>query len=197
MNEVMPLLLCCAKVAGFTTLVVMLDTFNTAYLPFAMGMGMQIGTSDPVFMHRRQPNSGGGLTTVTSETHSLFRTLIEQPHNVIFDEGGPLGTGLWENIVRDDIVSGCDDTDSSTVENMLPLSHKPVTRCTALQGVVHCSSSTLCLTGELDTDGILGQDRCATGRALVCMRQLTHVQLTPVHSIQLALHWCSQPRQQA
>ena len=50
-----------AKAAGFTTLVVTLDTFilgwrpqdlATAYLPFAAGVGAQVGTSDPVFMKR-------------------------------------------------------------------------------------------------------------------------------------------------
>ena len=48
-----------AKAAGFTTLVVTLDTFilgwrphdlDTAYLPFAASVGAQVGTSDPVFM---------------------------------------------------------------------------------------------------------------------------------------------------
>ncbi len=48
-----------AKAAGFTALVVTLDTFvvgwrpadlDTAYLPFAAGDGIQVGTSDPVFM---------------------------------------------------------------------------------------------------------------------------------------------------
>ena len=52
MNEVMLSLLRRAKVAGFMVLVVMLDTFDTAYLPFAVGVGVQVGTSDPVFMHR-------------------------------------------------------------------------------------------------------------------------------------------------
>ena len=50
-----------AKAAGFTTLVVTLDTFvlgwrphdlETAYLPFAAAVGAQVGTSDPVFMQR-------------------------------------------------------------------------------------------------------------------------------------------------
>src|SRR6266702_3896558 len=50
-----------AKAAGFTALVVTLDTFllgrrphdpDTAYLPFATGVGVQGGTSDPVFMQR-------------------------------------------------------------------------------------------------------------------------------------------------
>ena len=55
-----------AKAAGFTALIVTLDTFvigwrphdlDTAYLPFAAGVGVQVGTSDPVFMGR-QPNGG-------------------------------------------------------------------------------------------------------------------------------------------
>jgi len=50
-----------AKAAGFTALVVTLDTFllgwrphdlDTTYLPFAAGVGVQVGTSDPVFMQR-------------------------------------------------------------------------------------------------------------------------------------------------
>ncbi|KAH8980564.1 FMN-dependent alpha-hydroxy acid dehydrogenase [Lactarius akahatsu] len=50
-----------AKAAGFTTLVVTLDTtvvgwwpadLNTAYLLFAAGVGIQVGTSDPVFTKR-------------------------------------------------------------------------------------------------------------------------------------------------
>jgi lactate 2-monooxygenase len=48
-----------AKAAGFTTLVVTLDTFllgwrphdlDTTFLPFAMGFGLQVGTSDAVFI---------------------------------------------------------------------------------------------------------------------------------------------------
>ena len=49
-----------AKAAGFTALVVTLDTFilgwrphdldTAASLPFAAGLGAQVGTSDPVFM---------------------------------------------------------------------------------------------------------------------------------------------------
>ena len=63
-----------AKAAGFTALVVTLDTFllgwrphdlDTAYLPFIAGVGVQVGTSDPVFMHRQQPN--GGLAPRTDE----------------------------------------------------------------------------------------------------------------------------------
>jgi lactate 2-monooxygenase len=50
-----------AKESGFTALVVTLDTFligwrphdlDTAYLPFLAGVGIQVGTSDPVFMKR-------------------------------------------------------------------------------------------------------------------------------------------------
>jgi lactate 2-monooxygenase len=50
-----------AKAAGFTALVLTLDTFligwrphdlETAYLPFIAGVGAQVGTSDPVFMQR-------------------------------------------------------------------------------------------------------------------------------------------------
>jgi len=66
MNEVTLLPLCCAKVAGYTALIITLDTFllgwrshnlNTVYLPFAAGVGMQVGMSDLVFMHQ-QVNSG-------------------------------------------------------------------------------------------------------------------------------------------
>ena len=50
-----------AKANGFTALVVTLDTMQlgwrphdlgTAYLPFLYGAGLQVGTSDPVFMKR-------------------------------------------------------------------------------------------------------------------------------------------------
>ncbi|KAI5988368.1 FMN-dependent alpha-hydroxy acid dehydrogenase [Pisolithus albus] len=50
-----------AKANGFTALVITLDTMilgwrphdlETAYLPFAYGVGIQVGTSDPVFMQR-------------------------------------------------------------------------------------------------------------------------------------------------
>ncbi|KAI0049448.1 FMN-dependent alpha-hydroxy acid dehydrogenase [Auriscalpium vulgare] len=50
-----------AKAAGFTALVITLDTMllgwrphdlDTAYLPFGAGVGIQVGTSDPVFMAR-------------------------------------------------------------------------------------------------------------------------------------------------
>lgn len=68
-NEVTLSLLRRAKAAGFTALVVTLDTFllgwrphdlDTAYLPFAAGVGVQVGTSDPVFM-QRQSNDGLAL----------------------------------------------------------------------------------------------------------------------------------------
>ncbi|KAI0298114.1 FMN-dependent alpha-hydroxy acid dehydrogenase [Multifurca ochricompacta] len=60
-NDVTLSILSRAKAAGFTTLVLTLDTFllgwrphdlDTAYLPFAAGVGVQVGTSDPVFMKR-------------------------------------------------------------------------------------------------------------------------------------------------
>ncbi|KAI0298144.1 FMN-dependent dehydrogenase [Multifurca ochricompacta] len=60
-NEVTLSLLSRAKAEGYTALVVTLDTFqigwrphdlDTAYLPFAAGVGVQVGTSDPVFMSR-------------------------------------------------------------------------------------------------------------------------------------------------
>jgi isopentenyl diphosphate isomerase/L-lactate dehydrogenase-like FMN-dependent dehydrogenase len=56
-----------AKASGFTALVVTVDTFkvsfrphdlDTAYLPFVAGVGLQVGTSDPVFMRERM---GGAL----------------------------------------------------------------------------------------------------------------------------------------
>jgi isopentenyl diphosphate isomerase/L-lactate dehydrogenase-like FMN-dependent dehydrogenase len=59
-----------AKAAGFTALVVTLDTFtlgwrprdlDTAYLPFLAGVGVQVGTSDPVFMQRMRSEDGGSL----------------------------------------------------------------------------------------------------------------------------------------
>jgi lactate 2-monooxygenase len=57
-----------AKGSGFTALVVTLDTFllgwrphdlDTAYLPFIAGVGIQVGTSDPVFMRRMGSRYGG------------------------------------------------------------------------------------------------------------------------------------------
>ncbi|KAH9033599.1 FMN-dependent alpha-hydroxy acid dehydrogenase [Lactarius pseudohatsudake] len=60
-NDVTLSILGRAKAAGFTALVVTLDTtvvgwrpddLNTAYLPFAAGVGIQVGTSDSVFMKR-------------------------------------------------------------------------------------------------------------------------------------------------
>ena len=60
------------KAAGFTALVVTVDTFalgwrphdlDTAYLPFVAGVGVQVGTSDPVFMRQMgdDDGTGGGL----------------------------------------------------------------------------------------------------------------------------------------
>jgi len=60
-NEVMLSILSRAKAAGFTVLVITLDTFSIgwrphnldiAYRPFTAGVGAQVGTSDPVFMQR-------------------------------------------------------------------------------------------------------------------------------------------------
>jgi lactate 2-monooxygenase len=60
-NDVTLSILGRVKAAGFTTLVITLDTFligwrphdlETAYLPFAAAVGAQVGTSDPVFMKR-------------------------------------------------------------------------------------------------------------------------------------------------
>lgn len=61
-----------AKAAGFTALFVTLDTFmlgwrphdlDTAYLPFVAGVGVQIATSDPVFMK----SQAGGLAPRADE----------------------------------------------------------------------------------------------------------------------------------
>ncbi len=41
---------------------------DTAYLPFAAGVGVQVGMSDPVFMHRQ---ANGGLTPRIDE-HTTF-----------------------------------------------------------------------------------------------------------------------------
>jgi lactate 2-monooxygenase len=60
-NEVTLSVLRRAKQSGFTALVVTLDTFllgyrphdlDTTYLPFLAGVGVQVGTSDPVFMQQ-------------------------------------------------------------------------------------------------------------------------------------------------
>ncbi|KAF8262090.1 FMN-dependent alpha-hydroxy acid dehydrogenase [Lactarius quietus] len=60
-NDVTLSILGRAKAAGFTALVVTLDSFSigwrphdlkTAYLPFGAGVGVQVGSSDPVFMQR-------------------------------------------------------------------------------------------------------------------------------------------------
>jgi isopentenyl diphosphate isomerase/L-lactate dehydrogenase-like FMN-dependent dehydrogenase len=58
------------KATGFTALVVTVDTFalgwrphdlDTAYLPFIAGVGVQVGTSDPVFMRQMGDGGGSGL----------------------------------------------------------------------------------------------------------------------------------------
>lgn len=73
-NEVTLSLLNRAKANGFKALVVTLDTMTigwrphdlaTAYMPFAHGVGIQVGTSDPVFMARH------GLEPVQGE-HPAF-----------------------------------------------------------------------------------------------------------------------------
>jgi len=60
-SEITVSLLKRAKASGFTALVITLDTMTigwrphdleTAYLPFLYGVGIQVGTSDPVFMKR-------------------------------------------------------------------------------------------------------------------------------------------------
>lgn len=62
-----------AKANGFTALVITLDTMTigwrphdieTAYLPFAYGVGIQVGTSDPVFMKRFGLEPRQGESTV-------------------------------------------------------------------------------------------------------------------------------------
>ncbi|KAJ7258761.1 oxidoreductase [Mycena haematopus] len=65
-NDVILSILSRAKASGFTALVVTLDTMllgwrphdlETSYIPFGHGVGVQVGTSDPVFMARfgREP----------------------------------------------------------------------------------------------------------------------------------------------
>ncbi|KAK7444335.1 hypothetical protein VKT23_015347 [Stygiomarasmius scandens] len=65
-NEVTSSLLSRARASGYTTLVITLDTMSLgwrphdlerSYLPFGLGVGIEIGRSDPVFMslHNRQP----------------------------------------------------------------------------------------------------------------------------------------------
>ncbi|KAJ6554963.1 oxidoreductase [Mycena vulgaris] len=65
-HEVLLSILSRAKASGFTALVVTLDTMllgwrphdlATSYIPFGHGVGIQVGTSDPVFMKRmgREP----------------------------------------------------------------------------------------------------------------------------------------------
>lgn len=60
-----------AKAAGYTTLVVTLDTFvlawrardlDSSYLPFLFGEGTQIGFSDPVFNRRFEAEPKGSVT---------------------------------------------------------------------------------------------------------------------------------------
>ncbi|EIM86179.1 FMN-dependent alpha-hydroxy acid dehydrogenase [Stereum hirsutum FP-91666 SS1] len=75
-DEITLSLLSRVKKAGFTALVVTLDTMllgwrphdlDTAYLPFAHGVGIQVGTSDPVFMKKM------GLEARTGESaHCAF-----------------------------------------------------------------------------------------------------------------------------
>ncbi|KAJ7648552.1 FMN-dependent dehydrogenase [Mycena rosella] len=68
-KEVLLSILSRAKASGFTALVVTLDTMllgwrphdlKTSYIPFGHGVGVQVGTSDPVFMKRlgREPIIG-------------------------------------------------------------------------------------------------------------------------------------------
>jgi len=78
MNKVMLLLLRHAKVVGFTVLVIMLNTFllgwcphnlDMAYLPFAAGIGVQVSTSDPVFMGQQMD----GSLALHLDKHPAFR----------------------------------------------------------------------------------------------------------------------------
>ena len=85
MNEVTLLILRCAisaKESGFTALVVTLDTFllswhlhdlNTAYLPFIAGTGIQVGTSDPIFMQWM----AGHPSTARPDEHPAFLLDLE------------------------------------------------------------------------------------------------------------------------
>ncbi|KAJ7505860.1 oxidoreductase [Mycena galericulata] len=68
-HDVLLSILSRAKASGFTALVVTLDTMllgwrphdlETSYIPFGHGLGVQVGTSDPVFMRRfgREPIVG-------------------------------------------------------------------------------------------------------------------------------------------
>ncbi|KIK79244.1 hypothetical protein PAXRUDRAFT_834201 [Paxillus rubicundulus Ve08.2h10] len=72
-SEVTLSLLNRAKANGFTALVITLDTMllgwrphdiDTAYLPFAYGVGIQVGTSDPVFMKRHNLERRRGESTI-------------------------------------------------------------------------------------------------------------------------------------
>ncbi|KAF9233239.1 FMN-dependent alpha-hydroxy acid dehydrogenase [Melanogaster broomeanus] len=71
-SEVTLSLLRRAKANGFTALVITLDTsilgwrphdLETAYIPFAYGVGIQVGTSDPEFMKRFDLEPRRGETT--------------------------------------------------------------------------------------------------------------------------------------
>lgn len=76
-----------AKAAGYTTLVVTLDTFtlgwrsrdlDESYLPFLFGEGTQIGFSDPVFqkMFANRPATGmGDITTLLSKMTNPLQAL--------------------------------------------------------------------------------------------------------------------------
>ncbi|KAJ7654677.1 oxidoreductase [Mycena polygramma] len=86
-HEVLLSILKRAKASGFTALVVTLDTMlmgwrprdlEKSYVPFAHGVGVQVGTSDPVFMARlgRGPIVGGDpkFPYVSGEMDRLFVT---------------------------------------------------------------------------------------------------------------------------
>ncbi|KAH9983711.1 FMN-dependent alpha-hydroxy acid dehydrogenase [Russula compacta] len=87
-NEVTLSILRRAKAAGFTALVVTLDTFllgwrphdlDTAYLPFAAGVGVQVGTSDPVFMQRM-----GGLAPRARQAAQLGAGWLGEANSGLF-----------------------------------------------------------------------------------------------------------------
>lgn len=77
-----------AKANGFTVLVITLDTMllgwrphdlETAYLPFAYGVGIQVGTSDPVFMQRfNLPPRENERTRFPFEPEKIRRAALEQ-----------------------------------------------------------------------------------------------------------------------
>jgi lactate 2-monooxygenase len=71
------------KESGFTALVVTVDTFllgwrphdlDTAYLPFMAGAGIQVGTSDPVFM---QQQMGGRFGAARPDERPAFPLDLE------------------------------------------------------------------------------------------------------------------------